>query len=243
MTTTIMNMILQLWLVLAYGLSFAPISTIFGFQPSVAFQPRPSSTVASSKIAVGYEPKWKKKETLAEQMGPVKDLKEIGLKGTIPVVFKQGDVVKTTMAMAGQPLREVAIQAGQFIKYGCGKGECGTCEALVNGQWVRPCSINVPADLVNGEEYVVQVKAVKNKAKSSGKFYSVRSFLYGFYNNVLGMVGMVAYKRNAKQNYLERMEYEELVRQKTLEKKRARAVAQLSSTTANDSSSSKIKKS
>jgi hypothetical protein len=57
------------------------------------------------------------------------------------------------------------------------------------------------------------------------------------------MVDMVAYKRNAKQNYLERMDYEELVRQKTLEKKRARALAQLSSTTANDSGSSKIRKS
>ena len=238
-----MNMTLQLWLAFACGLSFAPISTVFGFQQSLSFLPRSSSAVDSSKVAVGYEPKWKKKETLAEQMGgPVKDLKEIGIKGTIPVVFKQGDVVKTTMAMPGQPLREVAIQAGQFIKYGCGKGECGTCEALVNGQWVRPCSINVPADLANGEEYVVQVKAVKNKAKSSGKFYSVRSFLFGFYNNVLGMVGMVAYKRNAKKNYMERMDYEELVRQKTLEKKRARALAQLTSTSVNGDSGSSTKK-
>jgi 2Fe-2S iron-sulfur cluster binding domain len=225
-----MNIILQRWLVLACSLSLAPKSAILGFQQSMAFLPRLSSSIASSEIAVGYEPKWKKKETLAEQMGgPVKDLKEIGIKGTIPVVFKQGDVVKSTMAMPGQPLREVAIQAGQFIKYGCGKGECGTCEALVNGQWVRPCSINVPGDLLDGQEYVVQVKAVKNKAKSSGKFYSVRSFLFGFYNNVLGMVGMVTYKRNAKKNYLDRMEYEEMVRQKTLEKKRARALAQLSS--------------
>jgi aerobic-type carbon monoxide dehydrogenase small subunit (CoxS/CutS family) len=161
---------------------------------------------------------------------PVQDLKEIGLYGTVPVVFQQGEETKRTMALPGQPLREVAIQAGQFIKYGCGKGECGTCEALVNGQWVRPCSINVPADLLEGQEYVVQVKSVKNKASSSGKFYSVRSFLYGFYNNVLGMAGMVAYKRNAKRNYQERMEYEDMVRQKTLEKKRARAVTQVSTT-------------
>ena len=184
---------------------------------------RPKSAAATT--ALGYEPKWKKKETVADQLGPVKDLNEVGLIGTVPVVFKQGDEVRSTMAIAGQPLREVAIQAGQFIKYGCGKGECGTCEALVNGQWVRPCSIFVPADLTPGEEYVVQVKAVKNKAKSSGKFYSVRSFLFGFYNNVLGMVGMVTYKRNAKQNYEERRAYEDMIRQKTLEKKRARAAA------------------
>jgi aerobic-type carbon monoxide dehydrogenase small subunit (CoxS/CutS family) len=187
---------------------------------------------SSSSTTKGYDPKWKKKATLAEQMGelPVQDLKEIGLYGTVPVVFQQGEETKRTMALPGQPLREVAIQAGQFIKYGCGKGECGTCEALVNGQWVRPCSINVPADLLEGQEYVVQVKSVKNKASSSGKFYSVRSFLYGFYNNVLGMAGMVAYKRNAKRNYQERMEYEDMVRQKTLEKKRARAVTQVSTT-------------
>jgi hypothetical protein len=47
---------------------------------------------------------------------------------------------------------------------------------------------------------------------------------------VLGMAGMVAYKRNAKRNYQERMEYEDMVRQKTLEKKRARAVTQVSTT-------------
>ena len=100
----------------------------------------------------------------------------------------------------------------------------GTCEALVNGQWIHPCLVNVPSDLIPGQEYVVQVKEVKNKARSSGKFYSVRSFLYGFYNNVLGMVGMVTYKRNAKQNYIDRMEYENLIRQKTMERKRLKAL-------------------
>jgi aerobic-type carbon monoxide dehydrogenase small subunit (CoxS/CutS family) len=183
---------------------------------------------ARTTTAIGYEPKWKKKETLAEQMGvstsTVKDLKEIGIVGTVPVRFTQGNVTKTTMAIPNQPLREVAIQAGQFIKYGCGKGECGTCEALVNGQWIRPCSVNVPNDLLPGQEYVVQVKEVKNKARSSGKFYSVRSFLYGFYNNVLGMIGMVTYKRNAKQNYIDRMEYENLIRDKTIERKRRKAL-------------------
>ena len=37
----------------------------------------------------------------------------------------------STMAFAGQPLKEVAAQAGQYIKYQCGKGECGTCEVCV----------------------------------------------------------------------------------------------------------------
>ena len=215
---------------IAIALLILTITTTTAFVLDVVSDHRISNTKRSTTTTAifGYDPKWKKKETLAEQMGAstltVKDLKEIGIIGTVPVRFTQGNVTKTTMALPNQPLREVAIQAGQFIKYGCGKGECGTCEALVNGQWVRPCSVNVPSDLLPGQEYVVQVKEIKNKASSSGKFYSVRSFLYGFYNNVLGMIGMVTYKRNAKQNYMDRMEYENLIRQKTIERKRLKAL-------------------
>jgi hypothetical protein len=102
----------------------------------------PSSSAPPRKKKGGYEPKWKKKQTLAEQTGVVVavpadggavapvDLSKVGIKGNVLVVFKQGNATKANMAMAGQPLRDVATQAGQFIKYGCGKGECGTCEAL-----------------------------------------------------------------------------------------------------------------
>lgn len=166
----------------------------------------------------GYEPKWKKKETLSQSGGPT-DFKDMGLKGTVPVVFKQGNETRSTMALPGQPLRDVASQANQFIKYGCGKGECGTCECLVNGQWVRPCNTNVPGTLAPDEEYTVIVKEIKNKSKSSGKFYSVRSFFMGFYNNLLGMVGLVKFRRAAKENWNERQEYEDLIRRKTLERK------------------------
>ena len=174
-----------------------------------------------------YVPKWKKKKTLAETMaeGPPADLAQIGLKGNIKVVFRQGNETKTTMALEGQLLRDVAIQAGQFIKYGCGKGECGTCESLVNGQWIRPCSTRLPA-VAAGEEYLIQVKETKAKTVSSGRFYSVRSIVLGFWNNLLGMVGFVRDRRLAKKNWDERKEYEDLVRQKTLEKKRARLAAE-----------------
>jgi hypothetical protein len=52
----------------------------------------PSQRMTStSTTAIGYEPKWKK-ETLAEQMGvgssTVKDLKEIGIIGTVPVRWR-----------------------------------------------------------------------------------------------------------------------------------------------------------
>ena len=194
---------------------------------SSSFQLWMASTVPERKKKKGYEPKWKKKKTLGEELGSdgIQDLAQIGLKGTISVVFKQGNQTKSTMAIAGQPLRDVATQAGQFIKYGCGKGECGTCEALVDGKWIRPCSVTVPS-LAAGQEYVVQVKEVKSASTSSGKFYSFRSFIMGFWNNLLGMVGFVKYRRNAKRNRNERKEYEDLIRQKTLEKKAAKLKAQ-----------------
>jgi ferredoxin len=207
---------------------------------SSGFQILSASTSASTRtsplFAVGigqkYEPKWKKKSTLADEIGDV-DLASKGLKGTIPVVFKQGNVTRTTMALAGQPLSDVAIQAGQFIKYGCKKGECGTCQCMMNGKWVRPCTDKVPADLLPGQQLVLQVKVIKNKSKSSGKFYSFKSFIMGFWNNLLGMVGFVKWRKASKKNWLERQEYEELIRVKTLEKRAARLererLAQLSS--------------
>jgi ferredoxin len=169
----------------------------------------------------GYEPKWKKKETLADKAGGgPQDFKQIGLVGTVPVVFKQGNVTKTTMAIVGQPLRDVATQAGQFIKYGCGKGECGTCECMMDGKWVRPCSTNVPSTLAPGQELVLQITAIKNKGLSSGKFYSLRSFLMGFWNNLIGMIGFVKFRRAATKNWDERQEYEDMILQRTIEKKR-----------------------
>lgn len=171
----------------------------------------------------GYEPKWKKQATLAEKLGTTAaNPADVGLVGTISVVFKQGNVTKTTMAIPGQPLSDVATQAGQFIKYGCGKGECGTCESLCNGQWIRPCCEVVPA---TEGELVITVKEVKNKSKSSGKFYSVRSFLFGFYNNVLGMVGFVKTRKYASENWKQRQEYEANLKKKIEEKRRAREAA------------------
>ena len=200
---------------------------------TMAFQPTHMSTTTARRSPLfstaeetpkteGYVPKWKKKKTLADDSGDL-DFSDKGIKGTISVVFKQGDETKTTMAMPGQPLRDVATQAGQFIKYGCGKGECGTCEAMCDGKWVRPCKDVVPANPVG--DVVIQVKEVSVKAKSSGKFFSVRSFFMGFYNNLLGMVGFVKYRRNAKQNWEERQEYEALIERLTLEKRHKRQKA------------------
>ena len=175
--------------------------------------------MAALPIGKNYVPKWKKKATLAEELGKPVSAAEVGLKGTIPVTFKMGNETRTTVASAGDPVRFVANQAGQFILYGCGKGECGTCEAMCNGKFIRPCVAKVPNDV---QDMVIVVKAVKSKRVSSGKFFTARSFIMGFWNNLLGMAGFVRDRRAARKNWQERKEYEELIKQRTLEKKKSR---------------------
>mmetsp|Transcript_31109 Transcript_31109/g.75185 ORF Transcript_31109/g.75185 Transcript_31109/m.75185 type:complete len:331 (-) Transcript_31109:235-1227(-) len=256
--------------------SSSPSSSSFSVLPrpnnnnksSKQFVPSGLFAVVSSKPGTkGYEPKWKKKTTLADEQGDKTSLgfDKVGLKGTIPVVFRTiktdsdkkkkkkknrqdkgggetgteqeqdaatavaATVVeeKTSMAWAGQPIRDVASQAGQYIKYGCGKGECGTCECMVNGKWVRPCIDVIPAEAAaspgtDQQPLVVQVKAVKSKSKSSGTFFSIKSFIMGFWNNLLGMIGFVKFRRAAMKNWEERRAYENLVRVKTIEKRMQR---------------------
>lgn len=97
----------------------------------------------------------------------------MGLIGTIPVEFTQGNETRTTMAIQGQTLSSAAAQAGQFIKYKCGKGECGTCEVRVDGQWIRTCSMKVPY-VPKGEKYSVWVRPGMKKSKKSSTFFSFR---------------------------------------------------------------------
>eukprot|EP00531_Pseudo-nitzschia_arenysensis_P007792 CAMPEP_0116137516 /NCGR_PEP_ID=MMETSP0329-20121206/12287_1 /TAXON_ID=697910 /ORGANISM="Pseudo-nitzschia arenysensis, Strain B593" /LENGTH=246 /DNA_ID=CAMNT_0003632431 /DNA_START=310 /DNA_END=1050 /DNA_ORIENTATION=+ len=215
-------------------------SSAFGTGTTARNSPLFSSTTASTRpktslfSTVGkkknqpYVPKWVKKETLADSAGDTSSLgyDGVGLKGTIPVVFKQGNSTRTSMAWAGQPIRDVASQAGQYIQYGCGKGECGTCECMMNGKWVRPCVETVPANALEQGELVLQIKAIKSKTTSSGKFFSIRSFFMGFWNNILGMLGFVRFRKKAAENWDERKAYEDLVAQKALEKKLARQAQQ-----------------
>eukprot|EP00751_Fragilariopsis_kerguelensis_P001237 CAMPEP_0170817246 /NCGR_PEP_ID=MMETSP0733-20121128/39896_1 /TAXON_ID=186038 /ORGANISM="Fragilariopsis kerguelensis, Strain L26-C5" /LENGTH=277 /DNA_ID=CAMNT_0011176871 /DNA_START=81 /DNA_END=914 /DNA_ORIENTATION=+ len=192
----------------------------------------PMAAVVSGnkKKKVPYKPKWVKKQTLAESGGNVATLGEynVGLKGAIPVLFKQGNETITTKAWAGQPIRDVASQAGQYIQYGCGKGECGTCECMMNGKWIRPCVEAVPAtDTTNGAQLVLTIKAGTAKKTNSGTFFSIKSFLMGFWNNILGMLGFVKFRKKADANWNERKEYETLIAQKTLEKKLLRQQQEL----------------
>ena len=173
------------------------------------------------KIGKNYKPKWKKKKSLGE-IDDGLDLADKGLTGTIPVVFTSGEASISTMANPGDPIQAVASNAGQYIQYGCGKGDCGTCRSKCNGEWIKPCVAVVP-ELAEGQELVIEVKAVKHKGRSSGKFYSVRSFFMGFYNNVLGMYAFVTTRRAARKNYDERIEYEDMIAKRTAEKKAAKA--------------------
>ena len=210
-------------------LSIALVSSALAFSPLFQSAPSPSlvvrQVVAGNSKGKGYVPKWTKKNTLADESGSIDSLgyENVGLKGNIPVVFKQGNDTRTSMAFAGQPIRDVASQAGQYIQYGCGKGECGTCECMMNGKWVRPCVEVVPAAAADAGELVLQIKAVKNKSKSSGTFFSIKSFFMGFWNNLLGMIGFVKFRKAARKNWEERKAYEDLVLQKTMEKKLKRA--------------------
>ena len=179
-----------------------------------------------------YDPKWKKKATLAESEGDL-SAEDKGLVGAIPIVFQTGKaddpkrpptLIKTS-ALPGQSLKLVASQAGQYIKYGCGKGECGTCESLCNGKYLRPCVDVVPTDLEvdsetgNYPDLVIQVKGTSAKVVSSGKFYSIKSIILGFWNNLLGMGGLVRDRRKAKKNWQDRMDNEDRIKQLTAEKK------------------------
>lgn|ERR1719148_35862 len=215
MTTTMFLFKVSLLLLILF---FSSITN--GFQVQIC-RSGIEATISKTRMhAVGYEPKWAKKETLADSIGPV-DQKQKGLVGQINVIFRQGNETKTTLAMPGEPVSFIASQAGQPIRYGCKKGECGTCEAKCNGKWIRPCVETIP-NLPNGEDYIIELKELKSKTTKSGKFFSVRSFIMGFYNNLLGMVGFVKQRRAAKRNFDERIEFEELIRKRALEKKKSR---------------------
>lgn len=216
--------------------AFTISSPLTSHTDTLSFPLSMSSATENEKSAKkeGYVPKWKKKATLAEITGTGElSAEDKGLAGAIPITFQQGKGESATFietsAMPGQPLKLVASQAGQYIKYGCGKGECGTCESLCNGKYLRPCVDVVPTDLEPDAEtgkyasLVIQVKGTKAKVVSSGKFFSVKSFLLGFWNNLLGMGGFVRDRRKAKKNWQDRMTNEDEIKRLTAEKKRKRA--------------------
>ena len=161
---------------------------------------------------------WSRRQTLAEKEGG----DGAGLDGTIPVVFEQGNETLRTMAQVGQPLSAVAAQAGQAIKYKCRKGECGTCEVRVNGQWLRTCVSTVPY-MDKGDEFKVFVRPSMAKVKKSTRFFSFTSFIAGFRNNLLGMLGFVRDGRKSGGAFKDRIDAEAELARKVAERKAAKA--------------------
>ena len=163
-------------------------------------------------------------QTLAETTGGVTahGEKAVGLVGDVPVTFTQGNDTLSTMAIVGQPLSEVAAQCGQYIKYKCGKGECGTCEVRIDGQWTRTCVTKVPP-VAKGETFAVHVRGSMIKTAKSSRFYSFKSIIAGAKNNLLGMVGFVREGRKSNANFKHRLDAEK----ELLEKAKARKAARL----------------
>ena len=148
----------------------------------------------------------------------------VGLIGNIPVTFTQGNETLSTMAIVGQPLSEVAAQCGQYIKYKCRKGECGTCEVRIDGQWTRTCVTKVPP-VGKGETYEVHVRGSMIKTAKSSRFYSFKSILAGFRNNLLGMVGFVRDGRRSENAFKHRLDSEAQLLAEAKARKAARLAA------------------
>jgi len=175
---------------------------------------------AGSRSGLPAMKTWSRRQTLAEKEG-TQDLAAKGLTGTIPVVFTQGEDRRETVANPGDPLKDVASQAGQYIQYKCRKGECGTCQVKVNGEWVKPCVHRVP--YVEKEDvYEVWLPPTMAKSKQSSAFFSVRSFISGFKNNLLGMVGFVRQGAKSNQAFKERLQREEEIKALAAARKKAK---------------------
>jgi hypothetical protein len=116
----------------------------------------------------------------------------------------------------------VAAQAGQFVKYKCLKGECGTCEVQVDGKWIRTCVTRVPA-LPPGEAFEVRVRGSMVASKAASRFFSIRSFIAGFRNNLLGMIGFVREGRKSTNQFQQRLDNERRLLEIAAAKKAAKA--------------------
>ena len=71
---------------------------------------------------------------------------------------KKVDVIingKKIEAFPGQKLKDLCASARVKVKYSCTKGDCGTCENIVDGRMTRICTAVVP---INKSTCNVQIK-------------------------------------------------------------------------------------
>merc|ERR1719453_2305235 len=138
--------------------------------------------------------------------------------GEVPVVFQPQNIM--TMARIGQPLSEVASAADVFIRYKCRKGECKTCVVNIDSKWVSACQTKIPP-VAPGQHFEVRVRPVSDaaKQKETAAFFSPKSFVDGFTNNALGIVGFVRDGAEADPEFELRMERERMIDEVTKKKK------------------------
>lgn len=48
-------------------------------------------------------------------------------------------------------------QADAFIPYKCKKGECGTCDVLIDGKWVHACQTTIPSM----DQFIVNIRPAR----------------------------------------------------------------------------------
>ena len=211
---------------------FCVVALSLGLCDGFSHPSAPSSVRPCMELsAVGkVQRKWAKdRGTLAQEValdkgGTISD-EDRGIIGNIDVVFKQGNSTLATKAIMGQPLSEVATQADQFIRYKCKKGECGTCEVQVDGKWIRSCVSTIPY-VAPGETYAVTVKpSMVKKSKKSSRFYSVRSFIDGWVNNIIGMFGFIKTSATEGKNFNDRIDGEAEILAKVAARKKAKLAA------------------
>lgn len=51
---------------------------------------------------------------------------------------------KPVKAVAGQKVSQVLASARVKVTYSCRKGDCGTCELLMNGRVEKACNAKIP---------------------------------------------------------------------------------------------------
>lgn len=121
-------------------------------------------------------------------------------------------------ATVGTALPEVFENNNININYKCKKGECGTCEVKIDGQWVRTCQAVVePLPVGQLDPSKILIKKFK---KRPAKFFSPKSFAEGVFNNGLGVLGFV--KEGAKSNneFVNRMDREDELAARVAARKR-----------------------
>ena len=73
--------------------------------------------------------------------------------------------------------------------------------------------------------FTITMRHFASAAKSS-KFYSFKSFVMGWYNNILGMVGFVKTSATEGKNFRDRLDGEDEVARLVAERKAARLAAE-----------------